>query len=289
MFWFRKKGVDPSTRDVQVVHAALAQSFTHVRRDVQNLYDWLRHMHNQHEQQKHQIDEHRQVMTIQRKEIEDLKQILNDIPKSKDEIRVLVDEYYRIEGIIDRIQKVEDLVQKVHNNHEQLKDATSMINNKQDVAKYKEILVPPHLEESQKASMVASSDDVFKRLAEISDSSNQLMLQKLSEISDKLDAKKAPQSALREKIMSRVARNSKEYVKTMIRQLIEKYGKTSGLQLREIVVEEQGLSSKSSFYRILAEIEQEQEVSVIRDGKEKLYVSKQVRRESTQDWGVQDH
>ncbi len=76
--------------------------------------------------------------------------------------------------------------------------------------------------------------------------------------------------ALRDKIVQRITRNSKEYLKGLIMSMITKYGKISALQLREMLVEEQGLASKSSFYRLLEELEAENAISVIHDGKEKL-------------------
>ncbi|MEM2916452.1 MAG: hypothetical protein QXT19_03800 [Candidatus Woesearchaeota archaeon] len=76
--------------------------------------------------------------------------------------------------------------------------------------------------------------------------------------------------ALRDKIVQRITRNSKEYLKGLIMSMITKYGKISALQLREMIVEEQGLASKSSFYRLLEELEAENAISVIHDGKEKL-------------------
>ena len=41
-----------------------------------------------------------------------------------------------------------------------------------------------------------------------------------------------------------------------------------------MVVEEQGLCSKSSFYRLLDEIEEEPEIGVMKKGKEKHYIAK---------------
>ncbi len=76
--------------------------------------------------------------------------------------------------------------------------------------------------------------------------------------------------ALRDKIVQRITRNSKEYLKGLIMSMITKYGKISALQLREMLVEEQGLASKSSFYRLLEELEAENAIGVIHDGKEKL-------------------
>ncbi len=80
----------------------------------------------------------------------------------------------------------------------------------------------------------------------------------------------SPSSALKDKIVQRITRNSKEYLKGIIMSMITKYGKISALQLREMIVEEQGLASKSSFYRFLEELEDEGAVTVISDGKEKV-------------------
>lgn len=78
---------------------------------------------------------------------------------------------------------------------------------------------------------------------------------------------------LKERILRKVARDSKDYVKNFIHSLISKYGRIAALQLREIVVEDQGLCSKSSFYRILAELEKGDDINVIQDGKGKLFIS----------------
>lgn len=82
-----------------------------------------------------------------------------------------------------------------------------------------------------------------------------------------------PQSGLKERVFRRVSRNSKEFVKSSLHSLIVKYGQISALQLRDIVVDEQGLCSRSSFYRLLDEVEQEQGVVVEARGKEKFYFS----------------
>lgn len=84
-------------------------------------------------------------------------------------------------------------------------------------------------------------------------------------------------SNLKEKLIKKITKNSKEYVLNLIISLIRKYEKISALQLKDIVVEEQGLCSKSSFYRILSEIEANKDITVIKDGKEKLYLSKIVK------------
>jgi hypothetical protein len=84
---------------------------------------------------------------------------------------------------------------------------------------------------------------------------------------------KQSSSALKEKLMRKLARNSKEYIKNLVLGLVHKYSKMGALQLREIVVEEQGLCSKSSFYRILEEMEKEQALHIVSDGKHTVYVA----------------
>ena len=76
--------------------------------------------------------------------------------------------------------------------------------------------------------------------------------------------------ALRDKIVQRITRNSKEYMKGLIMNMITKYGQISALQLREMMVEEQGLASKSSFYRFIEELEDEGSIVVVSSGKEKV-------------------
>ena len=80
--------------------------------------------------------------------------------------------------------------------------------------------------------------------------------------------------SLKERLVRKITKNSKDYVKSVIISMIRKYGRISAPQLKEILVDEQGMCSKSSFYRLLAEIEQENEISTIQAGKEKVYLSK---------------
>ena len=79
---------------------------------------------------------------------------------------------------------------------------------------------------------------------------------------------------LREKLLKKITKNSKDYLKNMLISMIHKYEKISAHQLREMVVEEQGLCSKSSFYRILEELEELSDISTVWEGKEKTYLVK---------------
>lgn len=78
-------------------------------------------------------------------------------------------------------------------------------------------------------------------------------------------------SALQQRLIKRFARNSKSYIKNTILGFIEKYEEVPALQLKEMVVDEQKLCSKSSFYRLLQELEDSEQVAAVKDGKQKFY------------------
>ena len=84
---------------------------------------------------------------------------------------------------------------------------------------------------------------------------------------------------IREKVVKRVTRNSKEYVKQLILSYIKKYAQISSLQLKDMVVYEQGLCSKSSFYRLLDEIEAMDDIGTVKKGKQKYYLYKQIKEQ----------
>lgn len=86
-----------------------------------------------------------------------------------------------------------------------------------------------------------------------------------------------PKANLKAKIIQKVSKNSKDYIKDIIRSLIEKYRRISALQIKEIVVDEQKICSKSSFYRILAEVENESHIGCSHVGKEKFYSIKEIK------------
>ena len=100
-------------------------------------------------------------------------------------------------------------------------------------------------------------------------------MQELNKRMDEIEHKKhKPKEVIKERIISKIAKNSKSYVKNVIASLIKKYDRISAPQLKEIVVGEQGLCSKSSFYRLLEELESDEEINIIKQGKEKVFFSK---------------
>ncbi len=104
--------------------------------------------------------------------------------------------------------------------------------------------------------------------------------QELDQIRQKLASLEQKKQSLKEKIIKRITKNSKEYVKSIIFSYIKKYENVAALQLKEMVVDDQQLCSKSSFYRLMEEIEQQQEIGVVREGKEKRYFLKAMSRNS---------
>lgn len=104
--------------------------------------------------------------------------------------------------------------------------------------------------------------------------------QEIREIEARLNQLEEQKKAtIREKVIKRVTRNSKEYVKNLIISYIRKYTQIGALQLKDMVVYDQGLCSKSSFYRLLEEIESMEGIGTVMKGKQKYYLFKQIREQ----------
>jgi len=89
-------------------------------------------------------------------------------------------------------------------------------------------------------------------------------------------------SLLKEQLVKRLVRNSKDYIKSAMLSLIKKYGKLTAIQLRDIIVDEQALCSRSSFYRLLDELESEGQLSAIEQGREKMYLARLAAKDKEQ-------
>lgn len=125
-------------------------------------------------------------------------------------------------------------------------------------------------------------ESVLRRLTAIEDRmrilsapATQIPNEQLLEIKNKLEGlekkKEEIKSNLKEKMLKSITRNSKDYIKSTLLSLIKRYERVSAYKLKEIIVEEQGLCSKSTFYRILEEIEKREDVDIVREGKEKVF------------------
>lgn len=103
---------------------------------------------------------------------------------------------------------------------------------------------------------------------------SQQLEQNLNEVIKRLEKLEGKKLSIKEKIMKRLTKNSKAYVMGAILGYIKKYESISATKLKEIVVDEQAFCSKSSFYRILEDIEVLDEIGAVKKGKEKQYFYK---------------
>jgi uncharacterized protein YoxC len=147
----------------------------------------------------------------------------------------------------------------------------------------KELQAFPKSNAQVRALIDHSYNSVSERISHLNQRVDQILSAQLP-IMDNLEqmhqevTKDKPKVGLKQKILKRITKNSKTYVKNLILSFIRKYEKISALTLREMIVDEQELCSKSSFYRILEELEQEEDVTVISDGKQKVYMMKILKR-----------
>ena len=218
MFW---KKDNETERKLRQINEIVKKSFSNVKKDTTDIFQWLNYFYKKNMEQEQVIRQFQAELSY--------------MPKTREEIRRIVDEYYSFEGVMAKIRE---------------------LNYKVD-----ELVIAQQQRQIQPAPAIPREvpSDIYgfeKRL-------------------ERLEQKKI---SLKEKIVRRVARNSKEYIKGVIISYIKKYEKISALQLKEIVVDEQNFCSKSSLYRLLEEIEALEDIGVIKHGKEKHYISKAMKR-----------
>lgn len=220
----------------------LTNSFRNVQKDTAYILNWLSYLYQKNLHQEQQITQ--------------LQEELQYMPKSREEIRKIIDEFYAYEPLLSRIRELDNRVEELRKSNLQLHNSYNELHQKHHE-------LDPKIE-ALKAKIGANQPIIQPKIstAEVDELSKRL---------EKLEAKKA---TIKEKIIKRITKNSKDYVKSIILSYIRKYGKITALQLKEMVVEEQGLCSKSSFYRLLEELEEEPEIGVIKQGKEKHYIAK---------------
>lgn len=228
MFW--KK--DNTGEKLNKINEILKKSFANVKRDTTAIFQWLNYFYKKNLEQEQMINQIRLEISY--------------MPKTREEIRQIIDGYYSFEGVL---AKVMDLDAKIN---EVAKIQSAKAKAYEQTERYME---QPMAEETKKELQVGLLN-IERRL-------------------EKLEQKKL---SIKEKIIKRLTKNSKEYVKSVILSYIKKYERISALQLKEIVVDEQNFCSKSSFYRLLEEIEELDDIGVIKHGKEKQYISKAVKR-----------
>lgn len=202
MWPFKKK-------EFEELHIYLKNSFSRVKDDTQNIFQWIQHLNQKIQQQELFLQYYQNQ--------------LQTTPYHDHQ-------YYQYLH-----QRIEQLSQKVN------------------------CLLEKHDHHSQKLDYHSQKIDYF--------------YQKLQD----LEAQKTkPKASFKEKVIQTLSRHSKNYLKNLIFQYLEQHQNISALQLKDIVVDQQGLASKSTFYRLLAEIEESPQVTVVRDGKQKYFFLKPV-------------
>ena len=197
------------------VHSAIKVSFNHVKRDTTTLFEWIKFLNKQIEQQQHFITQ--------------------------------------LDAKLGKRMLAADDIREIINNHFAIKNAHQLHERFHKLTKKVDILSAMH-------------------------DAHNLSLNELYSLFEKTKSEPARKStSFKEKLAKKLTTNSKKYIKNTILGYIEKYTEVSALQLKEMLVEEQNLCSKSSFYRLLDELEAEEKVTVAKDGRQKLYAGRQLK------------
>ncbi len=237
MFWQKKEPLEKAEQKINQINEVVRKSFVNVKRDTSNIFQWMNFFYRKGMEHDKRLEEQERVIIEQDKRLDELEREISYMPKTREEIRKIVDDYYSFETLTGRVR---DLTLKVED-----------LSHKQNVIErgmQKEQIVQKAVQ--QPSVETPRIDDIQERL-------------------EKLEQKKV---AMKEKIIKRLTRNSKDYIKGVIVSYIKKYDRISALQLKDIIVDEQNLCSKSSFYRLLEELEQIEEIGVIKQGREKHYM-----------------
>ncbi|RJQ21836.1 hypothetical protein C4580_01585 [Candidatus Woesearchaeota archaeon] len=220
-------------KQIQEMDESVSQSFSKVKKDTDALYQWVAYLHQQNQQLQEHNSVLRRLVDEQKLSLHELRVALQHVPKTAGEIRQLVDAHYNVEPILQRIRHIEQKIDAVELRSQQRAH----------------VLGHPLVEKHPSASAESERKEV------------------------PVSSREESRAAIKEKLARKLARNSKEYIKNLALSLVHKYGRIGALQMREIIVEEQGLCSKSSFYRILEEMEREHLLQVVSDGKHTIYVA----------------
>jgi len=246
--------------ELREMNQNLVNSFSNVKNDMNQVSSWITYLYNQNNNvsdsvvsMSHNMDNFNQKFFQLNSRIDELRnftsqsedRILRHLKgQMKDEIRSVIDYYYNFEPLISRIRDSQSEVQS---------DLSSI------KVRINELSSAKNLDMASQLEVLSEIKALRQRL-------------------DDIEKIKLPQkTTIREKLIKKITQKSKDYVKNLLISYIRKYEKISALKLREMIVEEQGLASKSSFYRILEELESFEELDVVKEGKEKYYFYKLIK------------
>lgn len=223
---------------IYTINNAVYESFDRVKSDISTLSQWIQFLHDKALSQDKAIEELRNVLKNQNKVLDDVRLKLSHLPVLKDVVSSLKDEQLKL------VKELKGSVDRIGDFDHEMSQLREDLDIKQQ----------------KKAQFIP-----FQQIQQIPVFQEQLQIEK-------------PVSRLKQKALLKVSRESKEFLQQKILDIIHKYGKISALELREMLVDEQGLCSKSSFYRMLSELEAGESLDVVVKGKNKLYLARQIYR-----------
>ncbi len=219
--------------DFDQLHSNLALSFNHLRQDTAQIFSWLNFLHQELQQQRAHLQHlHQKVQDFQ-----------TTLPHSQQEFNHL---HFKITSLRSEIISIID------DKHSQFHSKLSSFNQQIDFFQQR----------------IKNLENARQELLKLNHRLNQVVEQHqpLVEKVDQLHQK------VEKKPFWKRKSHSSHQVKGAILSLISKYGRVSGTRLRELIVNEQKLCSRSTFYRLLNEIEEMDALSVVSEGKEKFFI-----------------
>jgi len=259
-FFSIKKKDDNFENLSRVLHT----SFDTVKHDILKLSEWLKYLYQRN------IEQDKLIAELQRQ--------MHYIPKNKEELRDLIDQYYSLDPLKHKVDKISQKIEIFEESHNEI------IALKYALEELKIKISSSESSGNQVSHLIHKLDDIKSKISQLEEvqiplkrhveehqehqyEQQRMVVERSQPVSQVQSVSTV--NNLREKILRKIIKSSKDHVKNLIKNLIIKYGQISALHLREIIVEEQGLCSKSSFYRILEELETDEDISVMHDKKEK--------------------
>jgi len=231
-------GLFSNRKEIKKLNETLTNSFNNVRTDIQTMQQSLTVVHQDIQNIYQWIEYLSRHSQSVVSDMSDMKKTLAVTPTTKEEIKRIVDYYYSFEDIIKKVRDLDDTL-------------TSLTNKFTRISSIKEFDIASQLQ------YVSEIKELKERLNRIEEQSSK--------------------KYTREKLIKKITQKSRDFVRNLILSYIQKYEKISAVKLREMIVDEQGLASKSAFYRLLEEIEQYEDIEVVRDRKEKYYFFKAIK------------
>src|SRR3989338_2115578 len=97
---------DRIQRRISRMDRSLETSFINVKRDTSNLGEWVRYLNEKSQRQEERAEE-------MASEIKALNEELSAIPKTPEDIRRIIDQYYSYESLLMRIKIIEQRVEEM--------------------------------------------------------------------------------------------------------------------------------------------------------------------------------